>query len=224
MKVAAAIVGSGNVATDLLYKLSTCGYLQPRWMIGRSRASAGLARARELELSTSADGIDGLLAQDELPALVFDATCAQAHASAAPRYKAAGIRVALEALGGAQHAHASVILDGADPPPPMRASVNCELERGCDRYAILQSLPATVADVAAYVPGYRLVAEPRFDGPRVIVLLEIEGAGDFLARHCGNLDIIPAAAARGLRPTRPTPAQGDGMTALLATGKVPTPM
>jgi acetaldehyde dehydrogenase len=53
-----------------------------------------------------------------------------------------------------------------------------------------------IGDVAAYVPGYRLALEPRLDRGRVTVLLEIEGAGDFLERFSGNLDIITAAAAR----------------------------
>ena len=253
MKANAAIVGSGNVGTDLLYKLLRCEHVQPRWMIGRDPASAGLARARDLGLVASAEGVDWLLAQDELPDLVFDATSAKAHASAAPRYEAAGLgapnvnmvtcggqatvpivhavaRVtpvryaeivasiasksagpgtranieefsettarAVEAVGGAERGKAIIILDSADPPSLMRNTVICEVDPDADCDAIVASVRAMVAHVAACVPGYRLKAEPQCDGGRVMVLLEIEGAGDFLERYSGNLDIMTAAAAR----------------------------
>jgi acetaldehyde dehydrogenase len=103
---------------------------------------------------------------------------------------------ALEQLGGVQHAAARIVLDRAAPPAPMRASISCELETGAQRSAILDSVRAMLAEVAIYAPRYRLRAPPQFAGARVIVELEIEGTGDFLARYSGNLDIITAAAAR----------------------------
>ncbi|GHF93810.1 MULTISPECIES: acetaldehyde dehydrogenase (acetylating) [Streptomyces] len=284
-KATAAIVGSGNIGTDLLYKLLRSELVEPRWMVGVDPGSDGLARARRLGLETTHEGVDALLARDELPDLVFEATSAAVHRANAPRYAEHGIRAVdltpaavgpavvppanlrahldrpnvnmitcggqatipmvyavsrvvpvayaeivasvasvsagpgtranideftrttargIETIGGATRGKAIIILNPADPPVIMRDTVFCAIPEDADHAAIAASVKEVAEQVAAYVPGYRLRAEPQFDAPsptsggmaRVAIFLEVEGAGDYLPPYAGNLDIMTAAATR----------------------------
>lgn len=284
-KATAAIVGSGNIGTDLLYKLLRSPYIEPRWMIGVDPDSEGLARARSAGLETTHEGVDRLLDRAELPDLVFEATSAYVHRANAPRYAELGIKAVdltpaavgpavvppanltahldrpnvnmitcggqatipivyavsravpvayaeivasvasvsagpgtranideftrttsrgIEEIGGAARGKAIIILNPADPPVVMRDTVFCAIPEDADREAIAASVKQVAEDVAAYVPGYRLRAEPQFDDPsplsggmaRVAVFLEVEGAGDYLPPYAGNLDIMTAAATK----------------------------
>ncbi|MFB7340084.1 acetaldehyde dehydrogenase (acetylating) [Streptomyces hydrogenans] len=284
-KATAAIVGSGNIGTDLLYKLLRSELVEPRWMVGVDPGSDGLARARRLGLETTHEGVDALLARDELPDLVFEATSAAVHRANAPRYAEHGIRAVdltpasvgpavvppanlrahldrpnvnmitcggqatipmvyavsrvvpvayaeivasvasvsagpgtranideftrttargIETIGGAARGKAIIILNPADPPVIMRDTVFCAVPEDADHAAIAASVKEVAEQVAAYVPGYRLRAEPQFDAPsptsggmaRVAIFLEVEGAGDYLPPYAGNLDIMTAAATR----------------------------
>ncbi|MFF0559402.1 acetaldehyde dehydrogenase (acetylating) [Streptomyces sp. NPDC020472] len=284
-KATAAIVGSGNIGTDLLYKLLRSEHVEPRWMIGVDPESEGLARAARAGLEASHEGVDRLLAQDEKPDIVFEATSAYVHRANAPRYAELGIKAVdltpaavgpavvppanlrehldrpnvnmitcggqatipmvyavsrvvpvpyaeivasvasvsagpgtranideftrttsrgIETIGGAGRGKAIIILNPAEPPVIMRDTVFCAIPEDADRDAIALSVKEIAEQVASYVPGYRLRAEPQFDDPspenggtaRVAIFLEVEGAGDYLPPYAGNLDIMTAAATK----------------------------
>ncbi len=92
-KIKCALIGSGNIGTDLIYKLRRSNVLEPVWMVGIDPASEGLARAREMGLRTTAEGVDGLLphvAADEIQ-IAFDATSAYVHAENSRKLNELGV-------------------------------------------------------------------------------------------------------------------------------------
>jgi acetaldehyde dehydrogenase len=126
-------------------------------------------------------------------------------------------RAAIEQVGGAARGKAIIVLNPADPPLIMRDTVLCLTGRldAAAREQVTASIEQMVADVAAYVPGYRLkqavqftdldVAQtirtlnpdlPPADHTQVIVFLEVEGAAHYLPAYAGNLDIMTSAALR----------------------------
>lgn len=120
---------------------------------------------------------------------------------------------AIVEVGGATRGKAIIILNPAEPPLIMRDTVYCLCDES-DRESIRASIEAMVAEVQAYVPGYRLkqavqfesiggnapLAIPemggRFTGLKVSVFLEVEGAAHYLPAYAGNLDIMTSAALR----------------------------
>jgi acetaldehyde dehydrogenase len=119
---------------------------------------------------------------------------------------------AIEAVGGARRGKAIIILNPAEPPLIMRDTVYC-LIGDADLDAVRSAVHKMVADVATYVPGYRLVQEVQFTpidrddvatliaedaavSWRVTVFLEVQGAAHYLPAYAGNLDIMTSAAMR----------------------------
>jgi len=112
--------------------------------------------------------------------------------------------LALEVIGKAHKGKAIIILNPADPPILMRNTIYVLPEGDFDEQAVVDSVRRMEAEVQEYVPGYHLKSEPVFDlrdtpwgkRPVITLLLEVEGAGDYLPKYAGNLDIMTAAARR----------------------------
>lgn len=280
-KIKCALIGPGNIGTDLLAKLHRSAVLEPVWMVGIDANSEGLQRAREMGLKTTADGVEGLLPHVKFDGvqIAFDATSAYVHAENSRKLNALGVMMidltpaaigpfcvpsvnlesllgkremnvnmitcggqatipivaavsrvqtvayaeivatvssrsagpgtrknideftrttasGIEKVGGAQKGKAIIIINPAEPPLIMRDTVHCLTELEPDQPKIKASIQAMIKEVQKYVPGYRLVNGPVFDGTRVSIFLEVEGLGDYLPTYAGNLDIMTAAASR----------------------------
>ncbi|MFO1182172.1 acetaldehyde dehydrogenase (acetylating) [Ottowia sp.] len=280
-KIKCALIGPGNIGTDLLAKLQRSPVLEPVWMVGIDPTSDGLKRAQEMGIKTTADGVDGLVPHIKADGvqIVFDATSAYVHAENSRKVTEQGAMMidltpaaigpycvppvnlkehvgqaemnvnmvtcggqatipmvaavsrvqpvayaeivatvssksagpgtrknideftrttagAIEKVGGAKKGKAIIIINPAEPPLIMRDTVHCLTEGEPDQAAITDSIHKMIAEVQKYVPGYKLVNGPVFDGRRVSVFLEVEGLGDYLPKYSGNLDIMTAAAAR----------------------------
>jgi acetaldehyde dehydrogenase len=121
--------------------------------------------------------------------------------------------LAIEKVGGAQRGKAIIVLNPAEPPLIMRDTVYC-LCADADEAAITASVEAMVEEVQGYVPGYRLKQKVQFErighnnrlripemggefeGLKVSIFLEVEGAAHYLPAYAGNLDIMTSAALK----------------------------
>lgn len=95
MRIKAAIIGSGNIGTDLVYKAKRSARIEPAWLVGIDERSDGLARAKAMGLKTTAAGVDGLLPHVVADGIriAFDATSAYAHPANARALMALGVLV-----------------------------------------------------------------------------------------------------------------------------------
>ena len=102
-------------------------------------------------------------------------------------------RKGLEIVGGADRGKAIIILNPAEPPVMMCNTIYT-LVKNPDEKAIIDAVEKRVAEVQKYTPGYQLRVPPIVEGNKVTVIVQVEGAGDFLPKYSGNLDIINSAA------------------------------
>ncbi|WP_017727572.1 acetaldehyde dehydrogenase (acetylating) [Halalkalibacterium ligniniphilum] len=278
-KIKVAILGTGNIGTDLMLKLERSEILELTSMIGIDPNSDGVKRAQDKGYNTFTNGLQEFLeTSGELADIVFDATSAKAHVRHAKLLKEAGKQVldltpaargpfvvptvnlgehldapninlitcggqatipmvhavnrvspveyaeivatissksagpgtranideftqttsrGIEEIGGAKKGKAIIILNPAEPPILMRDTVYAVVEEGTlDEEKITKSIQEMAEAVQSYVPGYRLRTEPIFEGNRVTIFLEVEGAGDYLPKYAGNLDIMTAASVK----------------------------
>lgn len=280
-KLKAAIIGPGNIGTDLLMKMQRSEWIEPAWMVGIDPESEGLKRAQDMGLKVSTTGVDGLvphIVEDDIR-IAFDATSAYVHAENSRKVNELGVIMVdltpaaigpfcippvnlkahaeqlemnvnmvtcggqatipmvaavsrvqdvdygeiiatvasksigpgtrqnideftrttasgVEKVGGAKQGKAIIIVNPAEPPLMMRDTIHCLCAEEPDQDGITKSVLDMVEEVQKYVPGYKLVNGPVFDGKRVSIFMEVQGLGDFLPTYAGNLDIMTAAGLR----------------------------
>jgi acetaldehyde dehydrogenase len=274
-KLKVAILGSGNIGTDLLVKSLRSPFLDCTLFAGRNFSSPGMVKANSLGVKITDQGIDAVLRSSDDWDLLFDATSAidhirhwalleplgkividmtpsrvgalcipainlqtclqycninmvtcggqasvpiayaiaQAHpeveyievvSSIASRSAGPATRLnideyvetteqALKTFSNAQRTKTILILNPAQPCIDMQTTIFAKVKQ-----PNMDALQVVVQDmvnrIRAYVPGYRLLVSPIYENNRIVVMIKVQGLGDYLPRYAGNLDIINCAA------------------------------
>lgn len=274
-KTKVAIIGSGNIGTDLLIKIIRSPYLECTMFIGRNANSPGMLKARSLGIPTYDKGIHSIIMNPALCDVVFDATSALNHRDHAPILKALGKFVidmtpsnmgemcvptinlqecleldnvnmitcggqaalpiayaigqsqkhvdyievvssissksagpatrinldeyietteeALKHFSGCARAKAILNLNPANPCIDMQTTIFALVDHP-DMDALLSAVNEMIALIQSYVPGYQMIVPPTTENGRIVVMIKVQGLGDYLPRYAGNLDIINCAA------------------------------
>jgi acetaldehyde dehydrogenase (acetylating) len=270
-----AILGSGNIGTDLLIKVQRSSYLECSLFVGRKLSSAGMAKAVQLGVRISDRSIEALIAEPDVYQLVFDATSALDHinhwrvlkemgklvidltparvgkmcvpavnlrecldqqnvnmvtcggqasiplvhligatqievdyievvSSISSRSAGPATRInideyvettedAIKYFSGCKRSKAILILNPAVPCIDMQTTVFAKVKQP-DLKRLAPLVDQVVARIKQYVPGYQLLVGPIIEDNRIVIMIKVQGAGDYLPRYAGNLDIINCAA------------------------------
>jgi len=274
-KLKVAILGSGNIGTDLLLKSLRSPHLECTWFIGRNFNSPGIVKASGLGVRISDRSIDAIVNDPTSCDLVFDCTSAtdakrhwpileqlgkmvvdltpakigtmcipavnlqeclasrnvnmitcggqasiplahqigQVHphaeyieivSSIASRSAGPATRLnideyvettegAIQAFSGCRKAKAILILNPATPCIDMQTTLFAKINKP-DMEKLTIAVNEMVVKVQKYVPGYQLILPPTLENGRVVVMVRVQGRGDYLPSFAGNLDIINCAA------------------------------
>lgn len=274
-KTRVAILGTGNIGTDLLIKVLRSSWLECRLFAGRNLSSPGMMKADQLGVPVSSKSIHAIIERGNELDLVFDATSAEDHVKHATVFRELGLlaidltpakigkmcvpavnleeclqsdnvnmvscggqasvpiafaiaqankdieyietvssiasrsagpatRINLdEYLGTTEEAilkfsecsasKAILNLNPAQPCVHMQTTVFVKVPQP-DLKKTRETVSAMVSRIQKYVPGYQMILEPMIESGRLAVMVRVEGAGDYLPKYAGNLDIINCAA------------------------------
>lgn len=270
-----AILGSGNIGTDLLLKIQRSQWLECKLFVGRNLSSPGLAKASSLGVPISSNSIDGILQDASDCEIVFDATSARDHLRHWPLLQKAGKRVidltpakvgkmcipavnleeclaeqnvnmvtcggqasvplihligktqkdlqyveivssissrsagpatrinideyiattesAINQFSGAPRSKVILILNPASPCIDMQTTIFAKVpDPQIEPLAL--AVKKMVATIRSYVPGYKVILGPIVENGRLVIMVKVQGLGDYLPKYAGNLDIINCAA------------------------------
>jgi acetaldehyde dehydrogenase (acetylating) len=274
-KLKVAIIGSGNIGTDLLIKVNRSEYLECVLFVGRNLSSPGMAKALALGVRVSDESINAIIKNADGIDLVFDATSAKdaikhwgiieklgklvidmtptkigalcvpavnlneiigkkninmitcggqasipmAYAigksqkniqyievvsSIASRSAGPATRLNLDEyvdtteqgikiFANVPNAKAILNLNPAEPCIDMQTTIFAKIDDP-DMDLLLTEIEKMLSIIQSYVPGYCLLVPPIYENGRIVIMVKVQGLGDYLPKFAGNLDIINCAA------------------------------
>jgi acetaldehyde dehydrogenase (acetylating) len=270
-----AIIGSGNIGTDLLIKVQRSEYLECVLFIGRNLSSPGMAKAISLGVKVSDESIQAIVKDPDCCDIVFDATSAKdaiyhwtilekmgkmvidmtpakigglcipavnidesiilkninmitcgGQASIPIAYligkihkdieyievissiasKSAGpatrlnldeyietTELGVKLFSNAKRTKAILNLNPAEPCIDMQTTIFAQVENP-NLELLKTEVDKMILSINKYVPGYKLLVSPIYENGKIVVMIKVQGLGDYLPKYAGNLDIINCAA------------------------------